>query len=263
MRVFDRSTRALGFLALLVLAGCTRTELLQALDERQANEVVSVLLRHNIDAQKRLQGKDGFVVRVASNDLADAIDLIAQQQLPSQPRTQISAQFPSDAMVSTPLGERARLLSAIEQRLEETLATLDGVQSARVHVSYDAGPVASSLQQRTPPAMHVAAVLAHVQGADEEVLLQRVKRLLRNAFVDVSYDNVSVLLTPAAAARALSVTGASTLGATWQRWLGPVVLLALLGGLGWALIRRAGAARAFIGRRFRRASHGDDHATTG
>lgn len=247
----------------LLLAGCARSELLQALDERQANEVVAALLHHNIPAEKRLQGKAGFVVRVGAADLAEAIDLVQMKGLPSAPRTQIAALFPPDAMVSTPLAERARLLSAIEQRLEESLTTLVGVKSARVHVSYDAGPTEGSLQQRKPPAMHVAAVLAHSRDMDQAVLLATAKRFLRNAFVDVAYDNVSVVLTPAAEPRSLAVTPAAESTPLWTLLLVPLLLLGLLGAAGWWLLQR-GDPRA-IGvrdriRRRRKATAGATHA---
>lgn len=233
----------LSLLICLLLSACTRTELLQGLEERQANEVVASLLNHNIDAEKRAQGKAGFVVRVGAADLAEAINIVQLQGLPSLPRTQIASLFPPDSMVSTPLAERARLLSAIEQRLEESLSILEGVHSARVHVSYDAGPAEGSLQQRKPPSMHVAAVLAHAANADQQALQVMAKRFLRNAFVDVAYDDVSVVLTQAEEPGTLAVTrsaeGASSL--TWL--LVPLLLiLAIVGAVVWLL--RSGNTRA-------------------
>ncbi|NIJ70761.1 type III secretion system inner membrane ring lipoprotein SctJ [Xanthomonas sp. 60] len=220
----------------LLLAGCTRTELLQGLEERQANEVVAALLHHNIDAEKRAQGKAGFVVRVGGADLAEAINIVQLQGLPSLPRTQIAALFPADAMVSTPLAERVRLLSAIEQRLEESLSLLEGVRSARVHVSYDASPAEGSLQQRRPPSMHVAAVLSHASTADQQALQVMAKRFLRNAFVDVAYDDVSVVLTQAAEPGTLAVTRTTdrTSNLTWL--LLPLLLVvAIVGVVVWVL----------------------------
>jgi len=220
----------------LLIIGCARSDLLQALDERQANEVVAVLLNHNIDAEKKAQGKAGFLVRVSAADLAEAINIVQMNGLPSMPRTQVANLFPPDSMVSTPLAERARLLSAIEQRLEESLVTLDGVQAARVHVSYDAGAAEGSLQQRKPPSMHVAAVLAHSGDSDQQALLTTAKRFLRNAFVDVAYDNVSIVLTRAAAPRTLAVTPAANASSPWRMLAVPLLLLALIGaGLLWLL----------------------------
>ncbi|MGE6332993.1 type III secretion system inner membrane ring lipoprotein SctJ [Stenotrophomonas sp. NPDC077659] len=263
MMLFRLPRAALLALLCLLLVACARTPLLQGLDERQANEVVAMLLRHNISADKRLNGKAGFSVEVGQGDLAQAIDLVQAQNLPSAPRTQIASQFPADAMVSTPLGERARLLSAIEQRLEESLTTLDGVHAARVHVSYDAGPVEGSLQQRKPPAMHVAALLVHVPGADQQALLQSVKRFLRNAFVDVAYDNVSVVLTPAQSTRVLAVTPVERYAGPWLSLLLPVSLVVLLGGAAW-LFTRSGqtlsSALAALRGRLRRGRSADVHA---
>lgn len=255
--------RVAPLLLCLLLAGCARSELLQALDERQANEVVAALLHHNIPAEKRLQGKAGFVVRVGADDLAEAIDLVQLKGLPSAPRTQIAALFPADAMVSTPLAERARLLSAIEQRLEESLTTLVGVKRARVHVSYDAGPVEGSLQQRRPPAMHVAAVLAHSADMDQAVLLATAKRFLRNAFVDVAYDNVSVVLTPAAEPRSLAVTPAEPQRPMWVWLLLPLIGLLVVAGVGgWLLKRGDPRARGVLDRlrRGRQGASGAPHA---
>jgi type III secretion protein J len=226
----------LPLLALLLLAGCARMPLLENLDERQANEVIAVLLRHNIDAQKLNAGKGGYQVQVGSRDLPEAIELMQRNDLPSSPRSQVATSFPADGLVSTPLGERARLISAVEQRLEESLALIDGVQSSRVHLNYDAnlGTEGRRTERRR---MHVAAVVAHHPGIDEEVLLQSVKRFLRNTFDGVEYDNVSVILTEVEGPRTLAVTAGSerTVPLGWMVLCAGVALVLLLGA--WVLMR--------------------------
>lgn len=230
----------LPLLALLLLAGCARKPLLEGLDERQANEVIAVLLRHNIDANKLNVGKGGFQVNVTPRDLPEAIELMQRNDLPSAPRSQVAASFPADSLVSTPLGERARLISAVEQRLEESLRLLDGVHAARVHLNYDAnlGTEGRRAERRR---MHVAAVVAHHPGADGEVLLQSVKRFLRNTFDGVEYDNVSVILTPVEGPRTLAVTADNprSLPLGWILACAGIVVLVLLGG--WVLVRLAPA----------------------
>ncbi|MEG2804544.1 type III secretion inner membrane ring lipoprotein SctJ [Stenotrophomonas sp.] len=240
--------RAALLLALLVLVGCARTPLLERLDERQANEVVAVLLRHNIAAEKHDAGKTGYVVRVAPRDLAEAIELVQRQALPSAPRTQVGAAFPSDSLVSTPLAERARLISAVEQRLEESLKLIEGVEATRVHLNYD---VNLGGEGRRPDGrrMHVAAVVSHVPGVDEEALLQAVKRFLRNTFNGIDYDNVSVILTEVDGPRTLAVTRADNAGAPWALLaaVGLLVGAALLAAA-WTVLRSVPA----VGRAVRR-----------
>ena len=121
----------------LMLVGCRQPSLLEGLDQQQVNEVISVLQRNNITATKVDNGKTGYSVQIAQGDFAAAVDLLALYSLPSRPRVEIAQMFPADSLVASPRAEKARLYSALEQRLEQSLNTLEGVVSARVHVSYD------------------------------------------------------------------------------------------------------------------------------
>lgn len=55
------------FLFILLLCGCKQQELLNHLDQQQANDVLAVLQRHNINAEKKDQGKTGFSIYVETN----------------------------------------------------------------------------------------------------------------------------------------------------------------------------------------------------
>jgi type III secretion protein J len=242
-----RSKSTLGVLVagVMLLAGCQKASLLEGLNEQQANEVVAVMLHNNITAHKRNAGKAAYAVEVADADLAQAIDLVREHELPSQVRTQIAQAFPADAMISSPLGERARLYSAIEQRLEESLAAMTGVRKAHVDVSYDLRTSSSISQNQVPDGMRLATVVVHEPGVDEQVLVQSVKRFLRNTFANVEYENISVILSVATPVRALAATPAgSSIGLQWWSslvWVG-FVLVAGLGAL--ALIRRHGREKS-------------------
>lgn len=252
----------LPLLALLLLAGCARKPLLEGLDERQANEVIAVLLRHNIDAAKLNVGKGGYQVNVTPRDLPEAIELMQRNDLPSAPRSQVAASFPADSLVSTPLGERARLISAVEQRLEESLQLLDGVHATRVHLNYDAnlGTEGRRAERRR---MHVAAVVAHHPGIDEEVLLQSVKRFLRNTFDGIEYDNVSVILTEVEGPRTLAVTAGNerSLPLGWILACAGIAVLLLLGG--WVLVRLVPAVGSRLRRAWQRVSAQRDPGAAG
>jgi type III secretion protein J len=176
----------------LALVGCREPTLLEGLDQMQANEVVSVLQRNNIAATKVATGKTGFSVNVRPSDFAAAVDLLRLYSLPSNPRVEVAQMFPADSLVASPRAEKARLYSALEQRLEQSLKTLESVATARVHVSYDVD--AGEGGRKTAP-VHLSALVVYESDVEPQLLISDIKRFLRNSFADVSYEDISVVLS--------------------------------------------------------------------
>jgi type III secretion system inner membrane ring protein len=110
-----------------------------------------------------------------------------------------------------------------------SLARFQGVVEARVHVSYDTRRVASRRDEDVP--MHVAALLVHRGDTDADVLIQGVKRFLKNSFARVEYDNISVLVTPAPPARVVEVTPAQRDMDDATTWLVGALALAAAGAV--------------------------------
>ncbi len=179
-------------LLILVLTACKDEPLLKGLDQQQANEIIATLQRNNIDAAKSDKGKTGYSVNVKKADIPAAVDLLKVHALPSRPRMEIAQLFPSDSLVSSPRAEKARLYSAIEQRLEQSLHTMEGVLSARVHVSYD---IDSGETGRAAAPVHLSALVNYQSDADPTLLISDIKRFLKNSFNQVEYDNISVVLS--------------------------------------------------------------------
>lgn len=183
---------AISVLLCLLLAACGREGLLQALDQGQANEVLAVLYRHNIDATKRDNGKNGYSIEVDKPDFAAAVDILKAYDLPSRKTVQIADMFPADSLVTSPRAEKARLYSGIEQRLEQSLLTMAGVVTARVHVSYDMD--AGEGGRKAQP-IHLSALASYEGEVDSPTLINDIKRFLKNSFAEVEYDNISVVLS--------------------------------------------------------------------
>ena len=179
-------------LLLTFLTGCKQESLLQGLEQGQANEVIAVLHRHNIAVAKRDNGKSGFTLEVAKIDFPSAVDILKAYDLPSRKPIQIADMFPSDSLVASPRAEKARLYSGIEQRLEQSLYTITGVVSARVHVSYDLE--AGEGGRKTHP-VHLSALASYEGDVNSLALINDIKRFLKNSFSDVDYDNISVVLS--------------------------------------------------------------------
>lgn len=191
--MINKTLTALFLVSALLLAGCEQQDLLKGLDQQQANEVISVLQRNNIQAEKNDQGKAGFSIAVDKADFPAAVDLLRVYNLPAKPRVEIAQMFPSDSLVSSPRAEKARLYSAIEQRLEQSIQTIDGVVSARVHVSYPVNSQDNSVDTSQP--MHISAIIVYEREVDPQLMISDIKRFLKNSFDDVEYDNISVVLS--------------------------------------------------------------------
>lgn len=180
---------------LLLISGCKEEALLNGLNQNQANEVVALLQKNNIEARKRNIAKSGYSVYVGLRDFSAAVDLTTIYNLPSKPRVEIAEMFPSDALISSPRAEVARIYSAIEQRLEQTLNQISGVVSSRVHVSYD---ISNTDAEKKGKPMHVAVLLRYDTANNPPAnLIADATRLLKNSFSNVDYDNISVVMTPA------------------------------------------------------------------
>ncbi len=175
------------FLLVMTLAGCKDKDLLKGLDQEQANEVIAVLQMHNIEANKIDSGKLGYSITVAEPDFTAAVYWIKTYQLPPRPRVEIAQMFPADSLVSSPRAEKARLYSAIEQRLEQSLQTMEGVLSARVHISYD---IDAGENGRPPKPVHLSALAVYERGSPLAHQISDIKRFLKNSFADVDYDNI-------------------------------------------------------------------------
>ncbi|MBS3050420.1 type III secretion system inner membrane ring lipoprotein SctJ [Enterobacter mori] len=171
------------------LAGCDNQMLISELSQRQSNEVLAVLQENGIDATRRENGKLGDSVLVPHSDFVTAVDLLRQYNLPSKDPVEIIQAFPGDSLVASPQAERSRLLSLIEQRLEQSLLTIPGVVNARVHVSY---PLSSNNRVKQP--QQVSSLVTYAGNEDPKILLNKIKLFLTNSFSETSYDNVSVVI---------------------------------------------------------------------
>lgn len=203
-----------------LLLGC-QAELLSGLSQRQANETMALLLRNGLDAKKQDVGKGRFRIDVEREDFAEAVRLLDKYQLPSREDIAIADLFPSDSFVNSPATERARLISGLEQRLEQTARVVEHVLSARVHISYP-------MTERVEPdqALHVSLMLNYDGPLSDAILIQRLKQLIKNSFESLSYENISVVIFHVAAEQS-SVT-VRAVAAPWANWRWVVIACAAM-----------------------------------
>ncbi|QAV22744.1 type III secretion system inner membrane ring lipoprotein SctJ [Proteus hauseri] len=175
-----------------LLSGCKEQSLLTNLDQRQATEIQAVLQKHQIPSTRTALGKGLFDIAVKQENVALAIQILEEYQLPTVARIEVTQLFPSDALVSSPQAEKARLISAIEQRLEQSLLVIDHIIDARVHISYPLSPA-----ERTIPKPHSSALVFYEDSIiNSDQLGEDIRSFIHNAFSDMDEDNITVLLYP-------------------------------------------------------------------
>lgn len=178
--------------ALALLAGCSRQELYSQLSERQANEMVAVLRSAGLSAEKASQ--DGhYSVQTSAADFPQAVRTLSAQGYPREEFDSMGKVFKREGFVSSPLEERARLVHALSQEISNTIASIDGVVHARVHlVVPERNPLADKLQ----PAA-AAVFIKHRPDKDLAPQVAQIKALVVNSIEGLPYDNVTVALFPA------------------------------------------------------------------
>lgn len=169
-----------------LLCGCDNQTLLTELSQRQSNEVLAVLQENGVEGTRRDNGKLGNSIKVARTDFVTAVDLLHLYNLPSKDPIEIIQAFPGDSLVASPQAERSRLLSLIEQRLQQSLLSIPGVVNARVHVSY---PLSQTRQPQ-----QISSLITYAGNEDPKLLMNKIKLFLTNSFAEARYDNVSVVI---------------------------------------------------------------------
>lgn len=247
---------ALLLAAALFLSAC-QTELYSGLTEREANEIVAALLDAGIPASKEAaRSGEEITVLVDKSRFSEAMALLNAKGLPSARYESLGDVFQKEGIVSSPVEERARFIYALSQELSQTIAEIDGVLSARIHVVL---PETDMLGRDFQPSS-ASVFIRHVPDIPVEQFLPNIKLLVANSIEGLVYDNVTVVTVPA-----LDVTsGAATpleLAQFAGIWVHPGSLERLqltLGGLGLLAVAGIGAAFAPQALRSIRRSGGAD-----
>lgn len=238
----------LAFTIGIALAGCSgKVELLAAVPEADANEVIAALINQGIDASK-VPGKEGMVgVRVSASQSARAVDVLRVLGLPRERFAGMGDVFKKDGLISSPVEERARYLYALSQDLSATLSRIDGVLFARVHL------VLPERGTGGEPAMPASAAvfIKHRAEANLEALQPQVRRLVTNSIPGLSGERVSTVLVPSTVSLPPAPLGATHVlgvqidsgsvgGLVALLALCALVAAALAGGAAYWFLRRSG-----------------------
>ena len=176
-------------LCALLLAGCkTETTLHSQLEEKQANLVIATLLDGGIYCRKVAGEENTWNVLIDNKDFAKAVNLLESKGLPRRNYMGISEVFKKSGMISSPTEERIRFMDALAQDLSRTIAGIDGVLDARVHIVL---PENDPFAKNALPSSAAVAIRSR-WNADVEAFIPQIKSLVRNSIEGLQYEKITV-----------------------------------------------------------------------
>jgi type III secretion protein J len=187
--------RAAPLLITVLFAAC-RSQIQHGLDERDANEIVSVLTARGFDARKDAEKgkKPTWAIEVDDERATDALRVLTELKLPRPARTTTRDVANLSALIDTPGAERLRQMEALEGDIEQTLETMDGVVSAGVEIVV---PAPARPGQVPLPSKASALLRVHPESL-ERITQQRVqlKELIAGSVEGLHADDVALMVDP-------------------------------------------------------------------
>lgn len=177
----------------LALAGCGEQELYSGLTEREANEMLAVVGSAGIGASKASKDGEVWTVKADADRFPEAVALLQARGYPRERYESLGQVFKKSGFVSSPLEERARLIYGLSQELSQTVSSIDGVVSARVHLAM---PEADPLSDQPKPSS-ASVFIKHDPQTDLTGRVGSIKALVTNSVEGLPYDRVTVVLVPA------------------------------------------------------------------
>jgi len=177
----------MGLMLATTLTAC-QTEIYSRVSEREANDMLAVLLSSDIQAEKKPVDEKSWRVMVPEDKVAVALEQLRLNGLPQEKYLSLGEVFKKEGLVSTPSEERIRYVYAISQELSNTLTQIDGVVSARVHVVIPANdPLSPTIKPSS-----ASVFIKHRPDADLQSIAPAVKNLVMRGIEGLTYENISL-----------------------------------------------------------------------
>jgi len=189
--MFSYRTIALSLFALF-LVSCNELPLFSNVEESEANEMMALLLRAGVVANKIPGEEETWTLQVEKPDFERSVKLLTELGFPRRSYKGVGESFQKSGLVSSPAEEQIRFVHALSEDLAETLSEMDGVMSARVHIVVPGNdPYGKDVKPSS-----AAVFLKHHALIDLEDSVIPVKELVANSVEGLTDDMVSVVMIP-------------------------------------------------------------------
>jgi len=160
--------------ALLACVGCNEVVLYADMPEKEANEMMALLLDAGVSAAKEKGTEGRWTVNVAQGEFAKAVGELRKHGYPRDRYEDIGNLFKKSGLVSSPTEERIRLMYGLSQELSDTISKIDGVITAKVHIALPTANPFGEVKQ----AASASVFIKHRPSANLTTLLPQITKLV-------------------------------------------------------------------------------------
>jgi type III secretion protein J len=187
-----RLPRAVATLLVVIsLSGCGM-DLYSGLSEGEANQMLALLMLHQIKAEKQFEKGGTVGLSVDKSQFINAVELLRQHGFPRQRFTTVDELFPSNQLVTSPGQEQAKMVYLKEQQLESMLSHMEGVIHADVTIAM---PAPTDGKNSVPQAASV--FIKYSPEVNLQSYQPQIKNLIRDGIPGIDYSQISVVMQPA------------------------------------------------------------------
>lgn len=196
MQRSPKNRNALSSIFLLICLalqfGCGRQALYTSLKEKEANDMLTILLTNDIPCEKIVGIEGTWNIVVDKAKFANAVTILNDVGYPRDSFTSMGEAFKKSGIVSSPLEERVRFIHSLSETLAETLSHISGVVTARVNIVL---PDNDPYSEKFIPSS-ASVFISYLPHFNIDEYVRDIKQLVTNSIEGLSYDKVSVALFP-------------------------------------------------------------------
>jgi len=189
-----KCARLTSLLAASACLGCT-VPIARDLEDGSANQIALALQRAGTESTKEPdpEHEGRWALSVARAEVPSALEVLAREGLPRPHGPGLSELSEQRSLVPSLQLEQTRLLTGAANDVERSLASIDGVVSARVHVAPTTWDPLG--QPEMAPSVPSVSVLVRYRGPHCPISPHDIQRLVAGA-VATRPDDVQVVATP-------------------------------------------------------------------
>lgn len=196
--------RFLFFICMIFLmSSCeSRRTIVNALDEKEANEILVFLSTRGINASKVRTAEGGgggskipmFDISVTEDEATEAMHLLNQAGLPRRRGQNLLGIFANVGLVPSELQDKIRYQAGLAEQIASTIRKIDGVLDAEVQISFpEEDPLNPGAEKKQKITSSVYIKHSGVLDDPNSHLVTKIKRLVAASVVGLDFDNVTVI----------------------------------------------------------------------